>query len=682
MPRNRQTISNLLSRKSTTVVPKDQESLHEHPDSWIADRGNRSSDWAPVPNHVIRSSAEAFIRAKKTQDSGVQPQSSFPGARAAERNASHSSPSPSGSPSHDLPPIPSGVNLRGAKNNPSQVSIVNETPRRPPGMGPPPKPSLIELTTSESTHHQGLDVLIPDSHESATSPVSTRARSRPAINYDFPSSSVEEDLEMAVPQAQEVQSQPHSQQQRNFNSSSSSSSQLRASYGLGTPPCAQPPQLVLPSSLADAQLPTPMPVVKPGKRRLMKPIQFDESMHSRPVVEASKDPQRMAATKTYSSTETISSNSAASSSIVPATFDQSPQIHTAPPRRRPSPHRAHPYHGMPETQNIEATAIRNQQPEQRTSAKKRRVSVESPSAVETIESSRKTLSPYELFTTTYPSYVSDYSGNLWSFIRACLCLEYLRKTNSLRDFLYDEFIREFSNKYLEYVESSSNPISAFEWFNSQNGPPEFSNMVVQNTTLDIIMASYPDKIAEAKGYIKNHGTTDSDAPSTTQQAPKPVSTSIVLTEADPTPPHRQSAKSAKHVPSTTSRSTSAESQQGNGSAALDTLGSTKRKIVFDDNTNTSKRFRQSLGTVTPRVSDSRPSVSSTLVASTPGVTRRASSVRSSSMGKAVASPGWKYGGLQRTPAQEAERSQRLQEYLRKSQVKRTSSINGNAAKGL
>ncbi|KFA64397.1 hypothetical protein S40285_01120 [Stachybotrys chlorohalonatus IBT 40285] len=134
--------------------------------------------------------------------------------------------------------------------------------------------------------------------------------------------------------------------------------------------------------------------------------------------------------------------------------------------------------------------------------------------------------PFDVYAAEYTEYETAHSGCLWDFVRAIVCLDYLRKTNSLHEGLYDEFIR-FFGRYVEYVRnvpSSQQPLAAIEWFSKLKGPILFSRMIVTSENLDEIMSCYPEEVARARQYTKE----DPER----QEAPKGQEPVTVEREAD------------------------------------------------------------------------------------------------------------------------------------------------------
>ncbi|VUC23170.1 unnamed protein product [Clonostachys rosea] len=308
-------------------------------------------------------------------------------------------------------------------------------------------------------------------------------------DFDFPSSGPEDALETQLPEAQIISQAPINRAAATPQLSNKSSSSAHIPATWNTPPCAQPSQRIIPATVRKHPSPPPEGHGEPGKkRRRMKPIQFsdpDDPEENVAVTESSRNLtgfSRMAPTKIY--TQISSSNPISSSIVVPATIPQSPPIQKSPPQGR-----AQRASGPSGAQNQTAGQLND---------KSDAMEITVPPTIPEVK-------PFELFTQTYPAYEKDYRGTIWSFVRACVCLDYLMKANSLRDYLWDDFIRAFSADYVEYVENTDDPLPALDWFNTLTGAPVFTQLLVKRDTIHDILNSYPDELRMAKSYTKEGG---------------------------------------------------------------------------------------------------------------------------------------------------------------------------------
>lgn len=726
---SRQDVSELFARKSITIIPKDQRALHENPKSWAAEAMGQSSDWAPVPSHVIQAARDAFSRAKRKRDLEL---SSTTAVRKSPRGRA---------PKHSSPPcdkpavkdtqldLPRGSSVT-APDQHFQCSIVNETPRRVPSMGPPPRPSLTESSIEHSTPDKEVGVAALDTMDSTPISAPSRLSARQAINYNFPSSGPEEDLEMQVPQAQ-VRQEYATQQHIAENSSAPTSSLFTESSVHNTPPCAQPSQspilsIHLEPQPSSSKLPAPPSKQIVAKIRPLKRI-FPEL--GRPNV-PDEGPRHKVSTTTYSPANTLSSNS--TTSPPPANTDHPPPMieasnmaHTPTERREQGRLHRQAKNQSAQPYRLPVSMQRQRHPDASHALKSPQPSTSVPKALYAPQASNHELSddesessqaslgirivpatleqvshshenerelekysqsdsindgnsqsqqtetdsneyeldmekharaqnqrrtrvhpavdmsthiqrnsmPYAIFTATYPSYEAEYSGSLWSFIRACVCLEYLRQTSSLRDFLWDEFIRAFSAGYYDYVNTHTNPVPAIEWFNNLEGTPEFTSMVVKKDNIGRVLSLYKESVEEAKGYIKPAGAKEgTDVRRTSTTAPSVRGTANLHPKAS-----------------------QMESKKGKRPSIGTPVATDLR----------SKRLRtNSVGKGAPSPTISGAPSSATLLSnvSTSHLHSKQTSARSSSA-SLVRTNSWKYGRSLRNSSQDRDRQEQLRQFI-------------------
>lgn len=713
-----QSLPELLARKrSITVVPKDQQPLHENSRSWIADANGQSADWTPVPKHVLETATD-FVRAKRQRTSTQSRTAVARKSPTKEHNPEQSLSSPDNRLGKDVEVDPQRATA--SQDSPLQSSVVHQTPRRTLDMGPPPRPSLQDPTGARPPSGQDATFSTPDAIEATPRSGTSHRPRQPPPQYDYPSSEPEE-LEEQVPQAQV--SQGHSvQEHTRFAPSALPSSQFPGSSVLNTPPCAQPNQSSIPSTLPKARaLPAKLDSEKRELRAHYKPMKRISISENTEAGGLEGRNWRTAPTMISSSANTSSSNSTSSIPCTdvhshPAKTDiglaslvsterhgrngyhakaeaqtaqpdldihstEERQTHPAAPGLREPPppsaseiiqddsplrqpstqeesddeensvtgsplifipatleHTSPSHQGTRRQESLSrSSSTRNENPLSRLrradgfshspeqeAKKSHRAQNEQPARISPSVSisteTRQEVMPYDLFTAIYPSYETEYSGSLWSFIRACVCLEYLRKTRSLRDYFWDEFIRAFSSGYYDYVSTSANPLPAIEWFNELEGAPQFTSMVVKKANIERVLSLYSDTVAEARGYIKPPSAgADENAPviDAQRQAPRVK---------------RATEKRPSHVDATT---------------AADTRG---------------KRIRaQSLGKSTP--SPSFPNPPSAVISSnvsTPDIHKKPARSSSSSFTRASS---WQYGKSNPKAAQDPQRQEELRKFL-------------------
>ncbi|KAJ9151813.1 hypothetical protein NKR23_g2738 [Pleurostoma richardsiae] len=103
--------------------------------------------------------------------------------------------------------------------------------------------------------------------------------------------------------------------------------------------------------------------------------------------------------------------------------------------------------------------------------------------------------PYSAYMRTY----EKYEGNLKNYVRACVYLEYLQRRRWLSSFLYDDFIRAFTNyiRYVENLDEDNQPLSAVEWYNETVDKPQYTKGIVTRHNLEGILKTYPEQVSTA-----------------------------------------------------------------------------------------------------------------------------------------------------------------------------------------
>lgn len=468
-------VTGLMGRRNLTNIPRDQLSLLEASDSWPGDRKQQAHARAHVPDHVLDSVKAAYIAQRNaskkpsTSTKSSQPENSasssaLPNGNAA-RHAAQSqvppSPSPepererliswSPSPPRDLDRDQAAVDSQIVRETPKAVPklVLNKTPS---SMPPPPHPTSV---------------------------------SRPLANIEYPSSGPEEDLEMEMPQAQAYPDAPINRTASRLQATVASpvSSGRRP---MDTPPCAQGTQAiepVIPNTVAQQSTGQREEGRENRSKRRWQEINFSQdALENVPPTKS-----RLAPTKDFNQ-EVISSNSTASSSVIPATNPAQ----------------------VPVTSSIE---------DNRGNHEEKPLSEDNPSQIVLSQSQKQTPRPYlpakvysppdimnshekpfEVFCRAYPTYTEHHTGSLYEFIKACSALDFIRIRRALRDCMYDEFIREFPlfRYYVNNTGDGEEPLPAVEWFNISPGPPVFGRMVVTRENLGYILDTYPKEVMLAK----------------------------------------------------------------------------------------------------------------------------------------------------------------------------------------
>ncbi|KAH7313463.1 hypothetical protein B0I35DRAFT_435245 [Stachybotrys elegans] len=552
-------ISTLLKRRNLAVVPKDQQELLGRPDAWAENRKDSSHGLVNVPVHVRNSAKEAYKAGAKQQTNGEQQnhavspphqrstRPSQPVASTPPQQEPGSSPPPSSRQSRRFtqmswPTTP--ARTESQRHLPDATPRIVKTPqglsvaspRRPPSRKAAPAFEFqCEDEEDPSTDH---DTVVVRPAPETPKPPSTPA---PASKETYPSPG-------------RVSNGPVTRSSARALQASKSKPQV-----IETPPCAQPPRVIVPGTVmkeTGAVQPSP----KRNHRR-MKPITFD--LDSQEIQQA----VRLAPAKLFT---TGGASEVVTSSIIPASTVESTEgtTVTAPPDKgvlaeaakvvlekpdsstnesttTPSSTLQRPVTiisipGSPVVEEEEAAAsstaviqpVVATTPSTAVSVTSRAATID-PQAIASTSNNRaarsasagrrrsalidiairaEDLSPFDAFVAVYSKYIGEYSGSLRAFLRACICLDYLRKTRGLKEDLYDDFIRAFPT-YVQYVNKAGpgqSPLPAIEWYNEVAGPVIFLEQMVTKRNLDAVLHIYEAEVAELRGFIEGHAESDTE----------------------------------------------------------------------------------------------------------------------------------------------------------------------------
>ncbi|RSL55772.1 hypothetical protein CEP54_009195 [Fusarium duplospermum] len=512
-------VTDLFRRRNLTNIPRDQKELLEDTDSWAVDLKNTPHGLAHVPGHVLQTVKEAYMAQKTATDNSTPKSRKRNGSAVAStsskrmRNGITNTPredseeSVQSSPEREISWEPSPTRpgpskaIHVAMNTTTvQSSMIQETPKA--ARDPPPKrPCPSEPSEDESDNE--LETEIPQGVPQPGAAVNrTAARPEPAAPFPMP-----------------VSSKP-----------------------MATPPCAQPSnptQVIIPNTVV-APRETCQELSANQKRqprRTFKAINIGDTEKK-----VHHMPNRLPATKTFATID--SSIPTSSDSIIPGTLkvtatqdsviqsiegnesdhdaNESMRSDDEPPVEEPSnqegesimqsieAHEVHQSAKTPIKQESERP-VTAQQPDSQTQMET------SPALVNGRQESQSKVcpplcigpsaskEPYEVFLHHYPLFAEDdwgrkEAGTKMSFVIACVYLNWLRRRKKLRDYLYDDFIRAFTEDYKEYVESSKDKqktLVAIEWFNKLSEKPIYSQYVVNRGNLSFILKSYPEEVAKA-----------------------------------------------------------------------------------------------------------------------------------------------------------------------------------------
>ncbi|CAM1504742.1 Fc.00g023330.m01.CDS01 [Cosmosporella sp. VM-42] len=510
-------VNRFLGRRKLANIPKDQQNLLEEEESWAVDLKNQPHGLLHVPGHVLEGVKGAYKARQRT--------SKEPPARSLNHSPAKSARSER-----------SQNGFIASQIAQSQEEQYHEEQSEEEQQSSPAKPISWPPSPERPEHPQRLVVgspLVRETPKNAAMAPPPRpvVRSRPAPKFDFASSGAEEELETELPQPQIQRGEPavNRAASRGSRLSATLESPIRSGRPTDTPPCAaqraQASQQVIPNTVVQEAPVRESVGPEQRRKRRMKEIHFSDG-HTPKRMRSTMN--RLPATKTFP--EVISSNSTSSSSIIPATMPEpapstqlsvmnsvegSQEDHKAQSQTNHSmavvP--VSSYRQIPATQSYTQTPgaqpyLRaTQTPASQAYLRATQINTQ-PLTQITIDGD---VNPFEVFTWQYPAYTETCSGTLWDFIKACVCLDHLRKRRSLRECLYDDFIRAFSDDYQTYVRNAGpgqEALPAVEWYNNLPGRSLFNRMVVTRQNLGYILDFYPKEVIQASRAI--HVDTDAD----------------------------------------------------------------------------------------------------------------------------------------------------------------------------
>ncbi|KAJ6442718.1 Restriction of telomere capping protein 5 [Purpureocillium lavendulum] len=472
-------MESLLRRGNVTLVPRDQQRLLESENAWAAKLKNPSDGLVNVPEHVIQSVEQAYIRAKhlgglgEANSNGNEPASSpdTPPPRT------HSIPEPSSTavPQQDSSPVESlksqvcqSPSRDAPRHSPPRASSPagGGSPKQPARMAPPPLPvprlEAFPAASDSSEEEDDLDVEVPFAGEQQDVRVNMAATHR---------------LLTATPY------------------------QASPTEVTDTPPCAQPSHSIVPETILKEPGPQPPNGRHEARQHRHKLYMLTSSPIKPPTTAANS--RRMATTKTFLGTADVSSSySTSSGSVVPATLAASSMNSVI-----ASVETGDAATGADGAEEAHDSDDDSDDAAGSPSQGILQMSGDAPASARADVSppALQTSSPFAKFISTYPDYATHYRGSLWNFIRALICLEYLKSERLVKESGYDEFIRAFSHGYLEYVAKAGpgqEPLPAVEWFNMLPGRQIYTAMVVRAENLDAIIKAFPHEVARARRIIR------------------------------------------------------------------------------------------------------------------------------------------------------------------------------------
>ncbi|KAF4595426.1 hypothetical protein GQ602_001039 [Ophiocordyceps camponoti-floridani] len=511
-----------LRWRGLSNIPRDQQKLLSSSASWAVDFGHGPHAFVNVPSHVLETTKQAF-KAKNRVNSGTESPTATPKVSLQDGI----SPRPRESHILELPPE--------QHTGTAEQTITGPEPSCPvPSLTSPEKPICSSPDSPDrelpplrdlQAAHIGSSIV----HETPKS-IKTTPRfqqSQPKANSLRDGSDVD-DLEMLLPQAEADIEAPINRV------------------------AARPISEAIAEAIAEA---TSTPIVEPTDRTVSPTVKSTASAyggrkHRHKLITwdlvasrkstASTGPNRMPTTKNLVD-DALSSDASSSSSISPrlgARHGVMASVETSapPPAQKPALQTSRamtetsPSSVVAETKGVSQHLVQKAAPMAldmgTTTASPPPPTCTTPSVLLQSQPSasiwdsghvKPPQTPCEAFLAAYPDYVISHGGSLQNFVRACVCLLYLREKRLLRDYLFDDFVRFFSAEYLAYVARAGpgrEALPAIERFNMQRGAPLYNRMVLSGKDLDAVFEAYPEDTMAARSLVAAD-----DAESATDEEP-------------------------------------------------------------------------------------------------------------------------------------------------------------------
>ncbi|KAM0742109.1 hypothetical protein ACQRIT_002286 [Beauveria bassiana] len=455
-----------IHRKNGKKIPKDQEALLDKDSSWIHQLRTRPHGVANVPDHVLQTVTTAHeARFRQTTSHAVQPVGH---ATPEMAESSQSCSTSESSPERHLSSWPASP----------------DEPR--PEQHEKPESSLVE----ETPHPQ---------HARAAYRRAALDWKRAPCPALMSSLEEEEEMDVRLPCGENDEDEQrgdaagdHDEAPRRYSNHQLQKSTLQVT---NTPPCAQPDDIVIPATVIAGKVTRAGHNSRQRPVKRFKPIDFNSPIKLRKEGMVTRS-GRMQSLKHLEVTET--QETTVSSSIVPATLTQTQTQNVTNAAEKIA------QDAPAETSDSESSvSVAQQAPS--LSAEPLSVKSHLSGNDEGVEDGRNHAStPLDEFAAAYPDYYESYNGTQGNFVKACLCLEHLRAERCLRDYLYDEFIRLFTYKYLDYVENArpdQEPLPAVEWFNIQKGQPLYLGQIINSDNLNHVLEFYEEEVAAIRSLM-------------------------------------------------------------------------------------------------------------------------------------------------------------------------------------
>lgn len=482
----------LLFHRDLTFISNDQKRLLDKDDTWAVNLENTARGQAHVPGHVLETVKVARLHSNQKQQETIRPSSS----RSNNSNYESAEEAHDGKlPEPIDPPTPNSK-----ASSPERLLAWSPSPDRNAQSKEDDQPPHSPLYQSQEVE----EIQTPLSQPRYTAPK--------GVHYNPASSCEPDEMDVEVPQGHVAVTTSANDTNRQAIGSVSTVA-AKESVSNSTPTCAQPDERIIPGTVVQPPRSPKTPVPDQAqRRRRMKLIRLGSS----PEKTKLDNPQsvvRLAATKTY--IEGGSSNEV-SSSYVPATCEEATEQKIEFARGDAST--TIQIQAQPDVALIEPGFETHSKSESEKSAMSQDLPVEQEASLDgstVLQETQPDLAtdPFGAFNATYPDYSTHYKGTFDHFIKACVCLDFIRKKDLIRDQLYDDFIRSWSADYWIYVNNAKpgqEPLPAARWYNRQRGDILYSGGFINQGNVEYVLETYRKQVTKMQPFILTSENEDED----------------------------------------------------------------------------------------------------------------------------------------------------------------------------
>ncbi|OTB04383.1 hypothetical protein M426DRAFT_320754 [Hypoxylon sp. CI-4A] len=451
-------------------IPNDQRKLLDRRESWAGVLSGHPGRFLNVPPDVLENLKNCHARQHPTTPT----QGPSTPQHLESNNNRHKEPSDEDS--------------NGSDNGDNTITQAIDWTPSPPEHMHPPQNEDSENGDLEDDEQEFLTQAPPISSPRPTVSISAKRRLPPLPLLS--SQDQEELLDIEVPTgANDVVASP---------------AKKRSTQSFATPPSAQ----IVPCTFDVMEL-SPQTKAKQQPRRYNQPGEFLRKLNNRPT---SAPLQAGASRVGHADVSVVDLQSSASmdnsSSIIPSTVPPE-ALRKAQPgsngdevtsssKESGTSHVSHEVQESPQARR-QSPVYKPQSSQLRSSPPLLPTRVQLPPTTKTHAALFET--PYSRYKRTYPSY----NGSVIDFVIACMYIQI--KQDSIRPFLYDDFIRAWSEEYIPYVNEcdKSNPpmkaLGATRWYNTLDDDPRFTAKVITKQNLKSTLDYYPNEVASAQTLL-------------------------------------------------------------------------------------------------------------------------------------------------------------------------------------